>query len=299
MANIFVLEDEEIMSDLIENTLEAVGHQVVKCSTIQEAQELFEKEPTNFDALILDRNLPDGDSIDLAKELQDKSLLSKVPIIFNTNLSKPAQILEGMAVGAFWYLTKPTTPTILQALVSNAVGTYQVYRAGMEKQKLLEGMLSYLNKSEFTFHTHSEARQLAESLSLMFPDAQRALLGVTELLLNAVEHGNLSISYSEKTDGLVRGYFHQLVQERQSDPALKNRKVRVEIDKKPERTQIQIQDEGSGFDWREYLEISPERIFDPHGRGIVMSKAISFDKLEFIGKGNIVIATQERPQAAE
>ncbi|WP_417790598.1 response regulator [Terasakiella pusilla] len=299
MANIFVLEDEEIMSDLIENTLEAVGHQVVKCSTIQEAQELFEKEPTNFDALILDRNLPDGDSIDLAKELQDKSLLSKVPIIFNTNLSKPAQILEGMAVGAFWYLTKPTTPTILQALVSNAVDTYQVYRAGMEKQKLLEGMLSYLNKSEFTFHTHSEARQLAESLSLMFPDAQRALLGVTELLLNAVEHGNLSISYSEKTDGLVRGYFHQLVQERQSDPALKSRKVRVEIDKKPERTQIQIQDEGSGFDWREYLEISPERIFDPHGRGIVMSKAISFDKLEFIGKGNIVIATQERPQAAE
>lgn len=299
MANIFVLEDEEIMSDLIENTLEADGHQVVKCSMIQEARELFEREQTNFDALILDRNLPDGDSIVLAKELHAKTLTSKVPIIFNTNLSKPAQILEGMDVGAFWYLTKPTSPSILQALVSNAVDTYQVYRRGLEKQKLLEGMLSFLNKSEFMFHTHHEARQLAESLSLMFPDAERALLGVTELLLNAVEHGNLSISYAEKTDGLVRGCFDQLIQERQANPSLKDRKVRVEIDKKPQRTQIQIQDEGNGFDWREYLEISPERIFDPHGRGIVMSKAISFDNIEFIGKGNIVIATQERKQAAE
>lgn len=299
MASIFVLEDEEIMSDLIENSLEALGHQVITCSMIHEARELFDNEPMKFDALILDRNLPDGDSIELAKELQGKSLTSKIPIIFNTNLSKSGQVLEGMGVGAFWYLTKPTPPSILQAVVTNAVDTYRVYQAGVEKQKLLEGMLSYLNKSEFAFHTHSEARQLAESLSLMFPDAERALLGVTELLLNAVEHGNLSISYSEKTDGLVRGYFDQLIQERQSDPVLGKRKVRVEIHKGAHRTQIQIQDEGAGFDWREYLEISPDRIFDPHGRGIVMSKAISFDKLEFIGKGNIVIATQDRQYAAE
>jgi len=51
-----------------------------------------------------------------------------------------------------------------------------------------------------------------------------------------------------------------------------------------------IQDQGDGFDWQNYLDISPERAFDSHGRGIAMACMYSFDKVEYHGNGNMVSA---------
>ena len=56
-----------------------------------------------------------------------------------------------------------------------------------------------------------------------------------------------------------------------------------------------IADQGQGFDWQSYVEFSPERVFDLHGRGIAMSKALSFDSLEYCGNGSKVIATVRYP----
>ncbi|HLD95062.1 MAG TPA: response regulator, partial [Alphaproteobacteria bacterium] len=54
---------------------------------------------------------------------------------------------------------------------------------------------------------------------------------------------------------------------------------------------IRIKDQGNGFDWKKYLELSPERATDPHGRGIAMAKTLSFSRLEYQGCGNEVVAT--------
>jgi hypothetical protein len=54
---------------------------------------------------------------------------------------------------------------------------------------------------------------------------------------------------------------------------------------------VHIIDEGNGFDWRKYLELSPDRITDPHGRGIATSRMMSFDSLEYLGVGNEVRCT--------
>ena len=51
-----------------------------------------------------------------------------------------------------------------------------------------------------------------------------------------------------------------------------------------------IEDEGPGFDWKCYITFNPDRAFDTHGRGIAMSKRLSFDRLEFSGRGNVVTA---------
>jgi hypothetical protein len=56
-----------------------------------------------------------------------------------------------------------------------------------------------------------------------------------------------------------------------------------------------IQDEGDGFDWQKYLDFDPERAFDPHGRGIAMARMMSFDALEYQGKGNTVVLKIARP----
>ena len=58
---------------------------------------------------------------------------------------------------------------------------------------------------------------------------------------------------------------------------------------------VTITDQGEGFDWKAYVEFSPERVFDLNGRGIAMSKALSFDSLEYVGNGSSVVATVRWP----
>ena len=52
---------------------------------------------------------------------------------------------------------------------------------------------------------------------------------------------------------------------------------------------LQIADQGQGFDWRNYLELSPERATHNHGRGIAIACLQSFDHVEYIAPGNRVI----------
>lgn len=54
---------------------------------------------------------------------------------------------------------------------------------------------------------------------------------------------------------------------------------------------LTVADEGAGFDWTSFLEIQPERAFDLHGRGIAMSRLMSFDRVDYRGCGNEVELT--------
>ena len=58
-----------------------------------------------------------------------------------------------------------------------------------------------------------------------------------------------------------------------------------------------IRDHGQGFDWHEFLDMRPERAFDTHGRGIAMSRLISFDQLNYVGRGNEVVALLRHPES--
>jgi hypothetical protein len=63
------------------------------------------------------------------------------------------------------------------------------------------------------------------------------------------------------------------------------------LNKGTEAFVVKITDQGDGFAWGKYLEFDPARAFDFHGRGIAISKVWCFDKLEYLGKGNSVVAT--------
>ena len=52
-----------------------------------------------------------------------------------------------------------------------------------------------------------------------------------------------------------------------------------------------VKDQGSGFDWNQYLEFDPQRAMHSHGRGIAMANSISFDDLKYRGCGNEVLIT--------
>ena len=57
---------------------------------------------------------------------------------------------------------------------------------------------------------------------------------------------------------------------------------------------VTIRDQGNGFAWEEYLNLSAKRAMDPNGWGIAVAKMKSFPTLEYKGNGNEVVCTVKR-----
>ncbi len=115
------------------------------------------------------------------------------------------------------------------------------------------------------------------------------VFGLNELLINAVEHGNLGITYNEKTKLVLGGTWMQEVERRLEAPEYKDKNARLSFKAAKDAIAVIIKDEGGGFDWSRYVELSPDRATDPHGRGIAASRLMSFDSIEYLGTGNEVV----------
>jgi len=164
---------------------------------------------------------------------------------------------------------------------------------GVQSVKTLESLpsgcdIDLLSCGTFRFQTLDAARQLASMLSNACPEPAKVIVGMTELMVNAVEHGNLEISYDEKTRLYETDSWEQELRRRLSATPYSDRYVEVRFERSPQRIQVTITDQGKGFDWRQFLEIDPERMLHRHGRGIAMSRLISFDFVEYRGRGNEV-----------
>ncbi|TGK19978.1 PAS domain S-box protein [Leptospira fluminis] len=111
-----------------------------------------------------------------------------------------------------------------------------------------------------------------------------------EMIINAIEHGNLNISFDEKTRAMEEGNYFRFVQERQKDPYYKGKKVKVEYSLSSGRIGVRITDEGKGFNHARVMKNGMERLNSEglmHGRGIVLTLS-TFDLVKFNSKGNQV-----------
>lgn len=110
-----------------------------------------------------------------------------------------------------------------------------------------------------------------------------------EIIINAIEHGNMQISFDEKTKAQIEGNYFQLIQKKQKE--LNKKKIFVEIEYvlKEDRVAYRITDSGEGFDAKSYLEkLEMQQLNEQgiaHGRGIMMALSV-FDYLKYNDKGN-------------
>lgn len=107
-----------------------------------------------------------------------------------------------------------------------------------------------------------------------------------ELLANAVEHGNLNITYEEKSEWLKNGGdILSLIHNRAEQEPYKNRKVHISYLIKDKASAFRIRDDGDGFDWRKMMAKKDE--MGNNGRGIMLTRQC-VKKLEYNEKGNQV-----------
>lgn len=69
---VLVIEDEEPVMLLMERVLSENGFEVSKASSCYEARQVFENKKGEFDVLVIDMVLPDGNGVELAEELMSK-----------------------------------------------------------------------------------------------------------------------------------------------------------------------------------------------------------------------------------
>ena len=101
--HILIVEDELIIAENLYGFLESCGHQCDFSASLAGARLLLAQ--FEFDALVLDRNLPDGDGATLARQL--RSTRNFLPILMLTARDALDDKLAGFDAGADDYLAKP------------------------------------------------------------------------------------------------------------------------------------------------------------------------------------------------
>jgi DNA-binding response OmpR family regulator len=293
MANwrILVVDDEPMNLEIIGDVLDDPSYLVSNAANGEIAWQAMQADELPPQLLVLDRMMPVMDGIELLKRIKAEPRFAGIPVIMQSAASSSSDIAEGVAAGAWYYLPKPYAPRDLLTIVRAALEEVAEREAANLVVRNRRSVLDLLDVAEFEFHTLKQAADLAYSLAGLCPDPVSAAIGLSELMVNAVEHGNLRIGYAEKSEMRRNEVWEQEVEVRLSDPVLGARRARVVFRRMPEQLTFTISDEGEGFDWRSYLEFAPERAFDPNGRGIAMARLASFASLDYRDRGNIVVAT--------
>lgn len=289
-GHLLLVDDDPISLTVLERHLDQAGFRTRSATGGEAAWGLLETVEPAFDVVILDRVMPGLDGLALLARIRSDPRLSLTPVVLQTAASSPREMLEGFEAGASYYLTKPLDPVMLQAVVKAAVAEARGVAELREQLQQEELGLLLLREARFEFRTLGEAKRLAALVAHAYPDPERVLLGLYELLANAVEHGNLGISYAEKGALLeANGLMAEIERRLRLDP-FASRRAQLRLERHDDWLVIHVEDEGAGFDVTPYLDFQPERAFDPHGRGIAMARQSAFDELHYLGKGNVARA---------
>ncbi len=100
---IFLLEDEIMLNESIEEYLKEIGHQVNSCIDGSTAMEILKNE--SFDLLILDINVPGIDGLTLLEQLHELKI--HTPAIYISALVDIEDISRAYDLGCYDYLKKP------------------------------------------------------------------------------------------------------------------------------------------------------------------------------------------------
>ena len=108
METILLVEDDKSLNRGISFKLERESFRVFRAENIKEAKKIFYSQ--DIDLIILDVGLPDGNGLDLCREIRKSS---EVIIIFLTACDEEIDIVTGLDIGGDDYITKPFSLMIL------------------------------------------------------------------------------------------------------------------------------------------------------------------------------------------
>jgi len=226
----------------------------------------MERDPWRYDVVLLDRNMPRLGGVELLQWLKANSELRSLPVILQTASDSRADLLAAMKGGAFYFLTKPYDVEVLLTVVATAVRDRASYRQLQTVARRSELATGLLRSASFRLRTIEEARDVGTLVAGLCPDPGNTVIGLTELIVNAVEHGNLGITYAEKSELNGINRWLEELDRRAAMPQNAEKYVEVAYERDEREIRITVRDQGAEL------------------------RRLSFDDLEYRDPGNEVVA---------
>jgi CheY-like chemotaxis protein/anti-sigma regulatory factor (Ser/Thr protein kinase) len=290
-VRVLLVEDDPDLREALAVILETAEMSVVAAADGAAGWSRLESDPLAFDTVVTDRIMPRMDGMELLRAIKKSREMALLPVIILTVAAEPQQMVEGIDAGAYAYLPKPVDADVLVSMIRSAAADWRHVQELSRHIRSDAETLTLAKEACFEYRSPGQAMGIGALLSKTCPDPDRVVMGLSELLVNAIEHGNLEIGYDEKSRLLQQNGWQEEVERRLDLPKFRDRCATVEVKRSENGLVFKIQDQGVGFEPEPYLEIDPSRVFDAHGRGIAMARLLSFDDLSYEDGGRCAVAT--------
>ncbi len=114
-ARLLLIDDDLRLTSMVGDYLRGNGYEVDAAGSLAAGRERLRLG--SYDALLLDLMLPDGDGLDLTRELRADGRTRRLPLLMLTARGEPMDRIVGLEIGADDYLPKPFEPRELLARV--------------------------------------------------------------------------------------------------------------------------------------------------------------------------------------
>jgi CheY-like chemotaxis protein len=288
---ILAVDDEPLNLDIIEEFLTGRGQPYIveTANDGVEAIEKLEADPNKYDVVLLDRMMPRMSGMEVLEKMSVHPELKYIPVILQTAKVSKEDILEGLKAGAYYYLTKPFTSDILHSVVKTAVKDRGYNKALIASLNVTKSSVKLLKNANFQFRNIEDVFAVSSLIACACDEPDKIAMGLSELMVNAIEHGNLHIGYEEKSKLRKQDKWESEIAKRLKLPENEGKFASIDVINDSDCVTFTITDQGKGFDWAEFMEFDTNRVMDNHGRGIAMANKLYFSKLEYQGNGNTVI----------
>lgn len=282
---ILVVDDEETVRTILAKFLYNEGFEPIEATQGEQAIELYRMiKPT---LVVSDIMMPKMDGLTLLQKL--RSIDANAIVILMTGYGSEDILLKALRGGAINYFKKPF---IFQEMI-DFIRHVLEHRREIDTSQFFSSHLVEESKT-FVFNTGAAdilpiINQVTTHLKNIVAEHEIVNLkvGIEEMIINAIEHGNLGITFAMKNDAIKKGKWGNLLQSRLEEGENHEKKIFVESELKPSSFLIKIRDEGEGFDWQSLPQLTAEALLSYNGRGIFLTK-IYYDDVLYSQTGNEV-----------
>lgn len=288
---VLVVDDQESLRSLLSRLLAREGFDPIEAADGAQAIELFRSQAPLV--VVSDIMMPRMDGLALLTEV--KRIDPNAVVILMTGQGNEDILLHALRGGATNFFKKPFNVRELIEEIRKIVD----FRIEAARSTLYSPFLVGESKSFVIPRADSPyfpiINQVTLQLPSIMPDEQiiNLKIGIEEMITNALEHGNLGITFQEKSTALEDGTLQGLLAERGRASDAAGKKIHITSVLSTESFEITIRDEGEGFDWRALPDVAPENLMSFNGRGIFLTK-IYFDEVIYSEKGTQVTLRKRR-----
>ena len=226
-TRILVVDDEASVRTILAKFLYNEGFEPIEATHGEQAIELYRlKIPT---VVISDIMMPKMDGLTLLKEI--KTIDKNAIVILMTGYGNEDVLLEALRGGAINYFKKPF---IFQEMIDFVRHVIE-HRREVDSSQFYSSHLVQETKV-FSFRTcDSEIQPIINQISIhlkkIAPEQEimNLKVGIEEMVTNAIEHGNLGITFKMKNDALKKGKWGELLQTKLSEEDNQNKKVYINM----------------------------------------------------------------------